>query len=321
MTRGTRERKGDRGRQALRSMALALALQAVGCARADLDVLRARGGDDAAVPMPVRSAGCGKPAPARDTDQTIPSGASPRSYRLHVPPAYDADTPVPLVLDFHAISSTGPLESMVSPYRPLTDAEGVVSAFPNGSPGPLGPAWNIGPCCDTDPSTDDVGFARAVVTQVASLTCIDLTRVYAVGFSMGGGFAHYLGCHAADVFAAIAPAGFDLLQENVADCRPSRSITVLSSRGTADTFIPYGGGFSSTVPGMPVTFLGAQKTFQKWAELDSCKGPPSTPDANGCVWYGGCPMGVDVLLCSKPGGGPEREDATMIWPWLKAHRL
>jgi polyhydroxybutyrate depolymerase len=34
--------------------------------------------------------------------------------------------------------------------------------------------------------------------------------------------SHYLGCEAADVFAAVAPAAFDLLEENT--CAPSRPI-------------------------------------------------------------------------------------------------
>ena len=33
---------------------------------------------------------------------------------------------------------------------------------------------------------------------------------------------------------------------------------MISFRGTADTLVPYAGGSSSVVPGMPVTFLGAE---------------------------------------------------------------
>ena len=48
------------------------------------------------------------------------------------------------------------------------------------------------------------------------MACVDPKRVYAAGFSMGGGMAHYLACHAADVFAAVAPSAFDLLRR---ECR------------------------------------------------------------------------------------------------------
>ena len=127
---------------------------------------------------------------------------------------------------------------------------------------------------------DDVAFARALVSQVRDIACIDSSRVYAVGVLTGGGMAHYLGCHAADMFAAVSPASFDLLEENVDDCIPARPITIVSFRGTAEARVPYEGGPSSLVPGMPLTFLGAQGTFEKWAEIDreARKGKPIPSD-------------------------------------------
>ena len=173
--------------------------------------------------------------------------------------------------------------------------------FPNGLPGPSGNAWNIGPCCV--PTADDVAFIKALVVQVQATTCLDTKRIYATGFSMGGGMAYYLACHAADVFAAVAPSAFDLLQENAAGCQPTRPISVISFRGSADTLVPYAGGFSAVVPGLPVTFLGAQATFQKWADIDGCSGTPSAPDAAGCSTYRDCQGGAEVTLCTKQGGG------------------
>ena len=105
-------------------------------------------------------------------------------------------------------------------------------AFPDGLQGPAGTGWNVGPCCVAD--VDDVAFARALVAQIEAIACIDPDRVYAVGVLTGGGMAHYVACRAADVFAAAAPAAFDLLAENVDDCIPPRPITVISFRGTAD---------------------------------------------------------------------------------------
>ena len=130
-----------------------------------------------------------------------------------------------------------------------------------------------------------------------------------------------LACRAADVFAAVAPAAFDLLQETVNDCQPSRPLTVISFRGTADTRVPYAGGASSLVPGMPITFLGAQATFERWALIDGCTGTPSTEDSNGCSFYSGCPGGVEVVLCTKQGGVAEPGNANVGWPVLNRHAL
>jgi polyhydroxybutyrate depolymerase len=252
--------------------------------------------------------------------RTVRVGSSSRSYVLHVPATYDGSKSVPLVVDFHVNGGSGSLERSTSLYPAVTDAEGVVMAFPTGLAGPMGPAWNIGPCC-VAADVDDLGFARALVADVKSIACIDSKRVYATGILTGGGMAYYLACNAADVFAAIAPAAFDLVQENVADCKPSRPISVISFRGTAAQLVPYSGGPSSFVPGMPVTFLGAQATFQKWAELDQCGSSASSADGNGCSSYANCQDSAEVILCTKQGGGDEAGNATVAWPVLKRHRL
>jgi polyhydroxybutyrate depolymerase len=298
----------------------------VGCTRADLyPVTRAPGMDGAAGDGVAPSDGvtpvtCPTPAlQAGDTVHTVQVGTQSRTYVLHVAPAYDGTRAVPLVVDFHGIGSSGSDERMTSPYPAVLDPEGVVMAFPDGLRGPAGTGWNVGPCCVAD--VDDVAFARAVVAQIETIACIDSARVYAVGVLTGGGMAHYVACHAADVFAAVAPAAFDLLQENVNECTPARPITVISFRGTADSRVPYAGGPSSLVPMMPLTFLGAQGTFEAWARIDGCTGAASPRDANGCSAYAGCSDGVEVILCTKDGGREEPGDPTIAWPVLSRHTL
>lgn len=300
---------------------LGVAVSNVRCSRASLYAITgeptadASGGD-----LSVEPVACPSPAlPAGNTSVTLQVGALTRSYVLHVPSTYDGRTPVPLILDFHEVGGSGASELSSSPYPAATDAEGVVMAFPDGLRGPVGTAWNVGPCCIAD--VDDVAFARALVADVQRTACIDPDRVYSVGILTGGGLVHYLACHAADVFAAVAPAAFDLLAENVDDCNPGRPITVISFRGTAPSRVPYAGGASSLVPGMPVTFLGAQTTFERWAEIDGCTGSPSPEDSHGCSSYSGCPAEVEVILCTKQGGGEDPGDPSIAWPVLKRHTL
>lgn len=269
------------------------------------------GGSAASCPMPALKPG--------DSDGMLTSGGNNRVYKLHVPAAYDGKKAVPLVIDFHGLSGDGKGELGSSPYPAQTDADGVIMAFPTGLPGPSSNAWNVGPCCVKN--TDDVAFAKALVAEIAKTACIDAKRVYAVGFSMGGGMSHYLACHAADVFAAVAPAAFDLLKENVDDCKPQRPISVVSFRSTGDGVVNYAGGYSMAVQGMPINFLGAKATFEKWAQLNQCSGAASAEDANGCASYSGCAGGVDVVLCTKQGGTHEPGNAKVAWPLLKMHTL
>ena len=263
------------------------------------------------------------PSPALnggDVNQTVQVGSVSRTYILHIPPAYKGNAPVPLVVDFHPLGGSGSQEEGSSPYKAQTDPEGVVTAYPNGQSGPSGAAWNVGPCCVAN--VDDVAFARALVAQVETKACIDPKRVYAVGFSMGGGMSHYVACHAADLFAAVAPASFDLLQENEAACTPPRPIAELSFRSSNDTVVPYAGGASSLVSGMPVTFLGAMGTFQKWAadSMDGDGRSPTAVDGNDCQYYTSCGAGVQVGLCTM-NTGHAPGNATIGWPFIKKYTL
>ena len=252
-----------------------------------------------------------------DSTRTLLVDGVMRSYVLHVPATYQPTKAAPLVVDFHGIGGTGKSERSDSPYPAVLDPEGVLMAFPDGRKGPAGTAWNVGPCCVA--GVDDVAFTRALVSQVQGLACVDATRVYAVGVLTGGGMAHYLGCHAGDVFAA--HAAFDLLVENVDDCLPPRPVTVISFRGTADPRVPYEGGHSSLVAGMPLTFLGAQASYEKWAAIDGCVGTASPVDSHGCSAYSGCAGGAEVILCTQQGGGDDPGDPSISWPVLARHTL
>ena len=252
-----------------------------------------------------------------DSNMSVMVGSTSRTYILHVPTAYKGTSPVPLVVDFHPLGGSGSSEES-SPYKGQTDPEGVVTAYPNGLSGPSGAAWNVGPCCVAN--VDDVAFARALVAQVETKACIDTKRVYAVGFSMGGGMSHYVACHAADLFAAVAPASFDLLKENETGCTPPRPIAEISFRSSNDTVVPYAGGLSSLVSGMPVNFLGAVGTFQKWASINGCTGSPTAADSNACQYYNTCMAGVKVGLCTMTAGHAPGK-AEIGWPFLKQFTL
>lgn len=259
-----------------------------------------------------------------DSTKTITVGGLSREYILHVPSAYTGSAAVPLVLDFHPIGGSATTWRGSSPYPAVIDKEGVISAFPNGKTGPRGNAWNVGGCCVSKVNgddVDDVAFAKAIVQDIQKVACVDAKRVYAVGFSMGGGMSNYLACHAADVFAAVGPAAFDLTQQNEPGCTPARPISVIEWRGKNDNIVPYAGGHSALVTGMEIDFLGAVGTFQKWASKDGCTGSAGAADSNNCQTYAQCSAGVQVTLCTANSGGHEAANASVVWPMLKKHTL
>jgi polyhydroxybutyrate depolymerase len=254
-----------------------------------------------------------------DTDLMIDVGGMQRHYILHVPASYDGKTPMPMVIDWHPLTQTAMYQRGASGYAALGDKEGFVTIFPDG----INNAWNIGPCCTQSRMIDDLGLARALVERMRKEACIDMKRIYSAGFSMGGGMTHYLGCNAADIFAAISPAAFDLLEETEEPCKPARPLTVIAFRGTADPIVPYAGGASTPPTGYPldpIHFRGAQGTFKHWSELDGCTGEPEK-GSNGCETYKQCKNGVEVTLCTKQGGSHETGDANVGWATLKRFSL
>jgi polyhydroxybutyrate depolymerase len=261
------------------------------------------------------------PAPALtpgDTTRVLTVANTNRSYILHVPNTYSGDRAVPLIIDFHGFGGSGQGQRNGSSYVAATESDQAILAFPSGLSDGAGPGFNFGPCCVS--GVDDVAFARAMVAQIQESACIDEKRVYAVGFSNGGGMSYKLACDAADLFAAVAPAAFDFTVETVDACTPSRPISVIAQRGTNDPVVTFDGAFIGVVPNHPMTNLGAQATFDKWAELDGCTGAPEDI-GNNCVTRSECSAGVEITLCTIVGGGHEPGDASVLWPLLREFAL
>lgn len=245
-----------------------------------------------------------------------------RTFLMHIPNAYKGDKPVPMVVDYHPIGGTGDGQYSGTKYRALTDPEGVISLYPDGTgkPGGMGNGWNVGPCCSND---DDLAFSREMIKAVEEIACIDKKRIYAAGFSMGGGMSNHVACFMSDIYAAVAPAGMDLNTTNSAKCNPERPISVIMFRGTGDFVCKYQGGDSGFNDGL--NFLGAEGNFKFWAEKNGCTGSPSK-NSDSCNEYSNCRDGVKVVLCTDKnadgnGSGHDQGNAKIGWPFLKQFTL
>lgn len=259
----------------------------------------------------------GKTLSAGDQNLSVNVGGKNRTFIMHVPSAYKGDKAVPLVVDYHPIGGSGAGQLSGTTYKAQTDGEGVISLYPDGTGGKsmMGAGWNVGPCCSND---DDVEFSREMIKAVQEKACIDPKRIYATGFSMGGGMSNHVACNMADVYAAVAPAAMDLNTTNSASCNPPRPISIIMFRGTNDNVCRYQGGDSGFNDGL--NFLGAEGNFKFWAEKNGCTGSPSK-NSDGCDEYSSCKDGVKVVLCTKNGGGHEQGNGAVGWPFLKSFTM
>ncbi len=257
----------------------------------------------------------GKTYQAGDHKMSVNVDGKDRTFIMHVPSAYKGDKPVPMVVDYHPIGGSGQGQLQGTTYKALTDPEGVISLYPDGTTKTMGPGWNVGPCCSYD---DDIKFSREMIKAVEEKVCIDKKRVYATGFSMGGGMSNHVACFMSDIYAAVAPAAMDLNTTNSAQCNPERPVPIIMFRGTADNVCRYEGGDSGFNDGL--NFLGAEGNFKFWAGKDGCTGVATT-NSDGCKEYSTCRDGVKVILCTKQGGGHEQGDGKIGWPFLKSFTM
>ena len=258
-----------------------------------------------------------------------------RKYIVYVPNTYDGSKPVPLLVDYHPINGSADMRSGSALYEDVTRNDAVIIIYPEGEESPMqnfmgggyARAWNVGPCC-TD--ADDITFSRKFIEATRKEAYIDGTRIYATGYSMGGGMSNYAACFMADIYAAVAPGSFDLAEElvNSEGCHPVRPIPIMNFRGTNDGVVNYQhqNEPSKVVPGKPITFLGAKENFATWASINGCTGS-ATKDANGCEVYNTCNSNVKVGLCTDKGtascgsNGHDDPCPSIAWNFLKQFTL
>lgn len=231
-----------------------------------------------------------------------------RGFIVHVPKAYRADRPVPLVLALHggggsmAVMARDRLYGLVA----QSESSGWIVVFPNGYSRLAGKfaTWNAGICCGAarDQGSDDVGFLREVVADVQRRLSIDPQRIFATGMSNGGMMSYRLACEASDVFRAIAAvAGTD----GTTDCRPVRPVPVFHLHAKDDDRVLFNGG-SGSASDTHADFVSVPATVDKWSRLNACSGPMQTvlqrPGVV-CEVRSGCQDGAEVRLCVTDSGG------------------
>jgi predicted esterase len=125
------------------------------------------------------------------TQACAPAWAAPcRPYGLYVPSVYSPEHPAPLVVLLHGYRQS-PYSFVRSRIARLSREERYVLIAPRGG----GNIWFEGP------GEDDV---LSAIADVQARLSIDPTRIYLVGFSMGGYGALSLGLGHPDQFAALA---------------------------------------------------------------------------------------------------------------------
>jgi polyhydroxybutyrate depolymerase len=283
---------------------------------------------------PISSAGCGKPAPTPAGEtvyETVLSGGLQRTYLLHVPSGYQANSREAVVLNFHGHGSNASQQEHRSGMTLLSDQQGFIAVYPQGVVGPDGQTgWATGVL--NRPRVNDILFVSDLLNHLQALFCIDPQRIYATGFSNGGGMTNVLACTLAGRLAAFAPVSGSY-PPYPGGCHPVRPVPLLEFHGTADPTVPYNGSPRKQYPAT-LTWL------QGWVTRDGCTRGPTVfykqANVTGLEWTN-CQGNATVMqyrisgeghvwphiIFNKPGGTAvsSLSASALIWSFFQQHPL
>lgn len=197
----------------------------------------------------------------------IKSGKRFRTFRLHVPPKYGVEKPVPLILAFHGSSASASVIERETGLDQWADSMNFLVVYPEG----LHRGWNIGECCRYSfmKNIDDVQFARDLIRVLKNNMSVDANRVFATGYSDGGSLAYLLACAHPDQIAAAAGVGSTLYNPLPVCAAP---VSIMNIHATGDKNVPFYGKAGK----VPATQRGehtqhsAGDIVQFWVRNDRC---------------------------------------------------
>ena len=257
-------------RSRIAALAVAVMLAVAGCDSAT-----------PATPAPSDSAAIAPAAAGPDTE-TMQVGSRP--VTLRVPTGYKQGTPAPLIVLLHGYTSSGRGQESYLKIAPEADKRGVLYATPDGTiDAQHNRFWNAtDACCNLYGATvDDSAYLTDLVKMVSTRYTVDPGKVYLVGHSNGAFMSFRMACDHADIITAIAALN-GAMWSDPSKCRPSRPVSVLSIRGTADSTIVFDGG---AIAGH--AYPSTETTLADWISLDGCRPTADTTAA---------PLDLDVAL-------------------------
>ena len=160
-------------------------------------------------------------------DEKLKVGGQERLYRLVVPKSVDLKKASPLVVAFHGM---GIDSSKVMPRYTKLDDLAADKKFILVYPEAIGRSWGI----DPKKVTADLAFFDALVADISSRYEVDANRLYVLGMSNGGYFAHLVGKERSTKVAAVCSHSGPLGLQTLLGIRAERKFPVMIVHGDKD---------------------------------------------------------------------------------------
>lgn len=163
--------------------------------------------------------------------QRIQIGGQTRTYRLVVPRTVDLTRPVSLVVAFHGmLVDSKDVMPMYTRLSETAEEKKFIIVYPEA----VGKSWGVAP----DKVNNDLAFFDALLARVQSEYRIDPDRVFVLGMSNGGYFAHLVGRERSKTVAAVASHSGPLGLQTLLGVRADRKFPVLIIHGDRDPIFP-----------------------------------------------------------------------------------
>lgn len=177
-----------------------------------------------------------KPGQVRSLEIKDSEGET-RRYLLSIPAHYNVDDPEPTPVTFAFHGKTSNPESFIESSLFKTDIiyESII-VMPEG----IDASWAGAPYAKTS-IEQDVDLTTQLIEEVDSYYNVDHDRVYAIGYSNGGGMVANLGCRVPYRFAGLVLVS-GAYYSPIFDGCSREGVAVMTVHGTNDGTVPYDGG-------------------------------------------------------------------------------
>ena len=164
-----------------------------------------------------------------------------REYIIYIPQSYSPSISSPILFAFHGGNGYAiDFMNYEADLRSISDTAGFILVYPQALEDPND--GNSTNWLHKEPTNHkDIFFIETLIDTISSEYNIDLNRIYACGYSLGGMFSYELACQLNHKIAAIASVAGATFYGAFANCNITHPTAVLTINGTLDGTHPYNG--------------------------------------------------------------------------------
>ena len=164
-----------------------------------------------------------------------------REYIIYIPQSYSPSISSPILFAFHGGDGYAiDFMNYEADLRSISDTAGFILVYPQALEDPND--GNSTNWLHKEPTNHkDIFFIETLIDTISSEYNIDLNRIYACGYSLGGMFSYELACQLNHKIAAIASVAGAAFYGAFANCNITHPTAVLTINGTLDGTHPYNG--------------------------------------------------------------------------------